>query len=386
MKYTNGFDLDLVLPALQDRLGWVQPTQDGSPVLDANNTMSNSGRYFGDDFHAICSIDNLKAAQSDPNISDADFNAYLTQKQNGMIMRALNETFRKPEIIEQQLLYTRLGFSDILVPNNNQYVGWCIEVANDPGYATQITFATLYFNQDVTFNLYLFQDGVREPLKTLSVSAVAFQHTEVDLTDFVLNAKTGIRYYLVYNQNDLGDAHAIREQVETYSQYKLCKVYSIGLPVTTDGSFFNPNSRQYPAQPLGMNLEIMTFKDHTQQILRKANFFDEVQGLQMAAFVMELVNNSNRTNKDQRQSQQQSQQQFIELNQAFASKEVPVTPGLKSRIIAEFKRLRETFFPPAVPISMDMQKGGIAGYDAYENEWAKANWNAINNPGLYVSN
>jgi hypothetical protein len=384
MNYSNGFDLDVVLPTLQQRLGWQQPTQSGSPVLDANNLASTSGRYFGDDFHALCTIENIKASQGDPNISDANFNTYLYNKQTGMIMRALNETFRKPEIIEQQLLYTRLGFSDILVPNNNQYVGWCIETANDPAYSTQITFATLYFNQDVTFNMYLFQDGVRTPLKTISVTAQAFQHTMVEFDQMVLSAKTGIRYYLVYNQNDLGSAQAIREQVETYAQFKIANVYSIGLPVTTDGSYFNQNNRQYPAQPLGINLEVMTFKDHTQQILRKANFFDEVQGLQMAAFAMELTNNSNRSNKDQRQSEQQSQQQFIELNQAFATKEVPVTPGLKSRIMAEFKRLRETFFPPATPISMDMSECGVSGYDAYEQTWAQANWNAMNNPGVFV--
>lgn len=383
MKYTNGFDLDVVLPALQQRLGWVQPTQSGSPVLTSPNTTSTSGRYFGDDFHALCTIENIKASQGDPAINDANFNTYLYKKQTGMIMRALNEVFRKVELLEQCLMFTRFGKNDLIIPNTGQWAGWTIEVANDQSISTQITLGTFYFDGDITFNMYLFQDGIRSPIQTIPVIVTAWQHTEVDFSQLVLNFKTGMRYYFCYNQADLGGVHAVREQVETLATTRCFEAYNFVANATTDGTFFDRNQQQYPALPVGINLEIISFKDHTQRILRKANFFDEVQGLQMAAFAMELVNNSNRSNKDQRQSEQQSQQQFIELNQAFASKEVPVTPGLKSRIDREFKRLRETFYPPQEAISTSMETCDY-GTDSYEQYWIKQNLRVFNNPGVLV--
>lgn len=385
MNYTNGFDVDVVLPALQKRLGWQQPTQAGSPVLSADNLASTSVRYFGDDFHALCTIENLKACQGDSAITDDNFNAYLYQKQTGMIMRALNETFRKVELLEQCLMFTRFGKNDLIIPNQNQWAGWTIEVANDQSISTQITFGTFYFDGDVTFNMYLFQDGIREPIKTIEVSVTAWEHTEVDFEQLVLNFKTGIRYYFAYNQADLGDVHAVQEQVESLATTRCFEAYNFKANATTDGTYFDHNQQQYPALPVGINLEIITFKDHTQKIVRKANLFDEVQGLQMAAFAMELTNFSNRSNKEQRQSEQQSQQTFIELNQAFATKEVPVTPGLKSRIMAEFKRLRDTFYPPQQPISTSMETCGDS-IDSYEKTWINQNLRVFNNPGVLVSN
>lgn len=389
MKYSNGFDMDLVLPALQQRLGWDQPTYSGAPVLDTDNTTSASGRLFGEDFHALCTIQNIKANQEDPAIDDTKFNAYLAKRQNGMILRALNQTFRKKELIEQHLMYTRFGFSDVVLPNQGNMAGWCIEIADDQAISTQITFATLYFDADATFNLYLFQDGVRGALKTIPVTSQAFKLTTVafELTNqLVLPFKTGTRFYLLYDQDELQTAgvRAIREQPESIASPKCFEGYSIQMPKTTDGSVFNVNQRQYPALPMGINLEVVSFKDHTQRIIRQANLFDEVQGLQMAAFAMELVNNGNRTNATARINEQQSQQQFMELNQAFATKEVPVTPGLKSRIMAEFKRLRETFYPAECAVSVSMISEGN-GLDSYEQNWMKQNVRVANNPGLYVS-
>lgn len=388
MNYSNGFDMDLVVPALQARLGWQQPTYPGAPILTSPNTTSLSGRYFGEDFHALCTIANIKANQEDATIDDTNLNTYLLNRQQGMIMRALNETFRKPELIEQHLLYTRLGFSDVVLPNQGNFAGWCIEIADDQSIATQITFATLYFDADATFNLYLFQDGIRGALQTIPVTVQAYKHTEVPL-NFVLPFQTGIRFYLMYDQDELelAGTQAIRDQPETMAATKCFEAYSIQFPKTTNGSIFNSNQRQYPALPMGINLEVIAFKDHTQRIIRQANLFDEVQGLQMAAFAMELVNNSARTNLTARQNEQSSQQTFMELNQAFATKEVPVTPGLKSRIMAEFKRLRDTFFPPAVPVSVSMIAGGgrFADLDSYEQNWAAQNVRVANNPGVYIS-
>lgn len=380
MNYTNGFDADLVLPAMRKRLGWRQPTITGSPVLNTDNTTSASGRYFGQSFHALCTIGNLKANQEDPNISDDNFNAYLTSLQDDMIMRSLNEVFREPELIEQALLYTRFGFNDIPIVNTGLFVGYVINITADKSISTQINYATLYFDSDVSFNLYLYEDGVKNPIMTIPVNVTAWQRTQVEFsaaTQIVLKFERGRRYYFGYYQNELGSAKGIREQIDNWATTFNFEAYPLSAP--PDAFFgFNHNYRQFPFLPGGINLEMISFKDHTEKIVRKANLFDEVQGLQMAAFVMEMVNNSVRTNLTQRQTEQQSQQAFMELNQAFATKDVPVTPGIKSRIDREFKRLRETFYPKEEAISLPMETG--SPLDQLDRQWNRQVIRQLTNP------
>lgn len=386
MKYTNGFDIDLVLPCLQQRLGWMQPTLSGSPVINSTNLLSKSGRYFNDgSFHELLTVNNVKENQEDPQINDAGINALLITKQNSAIIRSLNQIFREQELLDQALMYTRSGMNDMPVVNTNLWVGWLINVANDPSISAQITFGTFYFDSNCTFNMYLFQDGIRTPIQTISVTVVAWQRTEVDFTNLVLSPKVGVRYYFVYNQAELGGAKAIREQVETVASTKCFEAYNFQASPTTDGSFFNHDQRSYPALPAGVNLEIISFRDHTQRILRKANLFDEVQGLQMAAMVIEMVNMSTRTNQTQRQSEQQSAQLDRELNQAFPTAEVPVNSGLKSRINSEFKRLKDTFFPPQQAMSTSMDTGNSDGLDSYEQNWRAQNIRVALNPGILIT-
>lgn len=389
MNYTNGFDIDLVLPALQQRLGWRQPTVAKSPTISDQNSTSLSGRNFGQSFHAMCTISNLKANQEDPAISDADFNQYLSDLQNDLIMRSLNEVFRSQELIEQMLLYTRFGYNDIPIVNGGQFVGYVINIANDKGIAAAINFLTLYFTETVSFPIYLYEDGVKDPLLIFNVTVDAWERTlwELDGSDgdhpqIVLKFVKGRRYYLGYYQNDLGDAQGIREQIDCWATSLCFEAYPLSAPLDGAGFGFNHNYRQFPFLPGGINMEMISFRDHTEKIIRKANLFDEMQGLQMAAFALELINNSMRTSKDQRQSEQQSQQQFIELNQAFASKEVPVTPGLRSRIDREMIKLKQTFFPKQTAVSLPMETGSFT--NQLDSVWAKQNYRQLTNPPAQV--
>lgn len=367
MNYTNGFDIDLVLPALRSRLKW----------RELGGTASASGRYFGSSFHAMCTLANLKAAQPDANLTDPDFNNFVANIQDDIILRSLNSIFREPELIEQYLMYTRYGVNDLPIINSGLFVGYLINVAPDKGISTKVNFATLYFNQDVTFNLYLYQDGIKTPLQTLSVSVTAYERTVIEL-GWLLKFDVGRRYYLGYYQDDLGTAQAIQEQIEQWATPNCFEAFPVKLP--KDNMFgFNHNYRQFPYLPGGINLEIISFRDHTQRIIRQSNLFDELQGLQMAAYVIEQINNSTRSNVTERQTQQMSQQLYTDLNQAQSVENSPFLPGLRARVNSEFARVYRTFFPKAKPISMDMAAGDSSFY-ALDRQWVKQNINAVTNP------
>lgn len=376
-KYTNGFDLAQVVPAMMKRLGWRQPTISGSPVLNADNLTSASGRYF-QSFHSLVTLAKIKDVVEDKDISDADFNTYLSNLQNDAILRCLNEVFRMPELIEQKLLFTRFATMDQPVTNQGLFVGFLINTANDQSISTQINMATLYFNEDVSFNLYLFMDGVKAPLMQIPVSCTAYQNTEIDLESLVLNFKTGQKYYFGYFQSELGTAKAIRWQVDTIAKTCCFEAFCFQAPATDGNTDFNHDYRQYGYLPMGINLEMISFRDHTQKIIRKANLFDEAIGLQVAAMVVEEIVMTTRTNKDQRQITDDAGKIYADLNQAMATQEIPNMPGLKSRIAGEFKRLTATFFPPqqAISISQEIDVLGI------ESSWYRQNYRQITNPPI----
>lgn len=386
-NYTNGFDIAKILPALRQRIGWRQPTVAGAPVINATNRASVSGLYF-QGAHAMCTPSEIKAVQEDPNISDDDFNTVLSNLQDEGIMRCLNEVFREPELLEQHLMFTRFGVLDQPINNNNQFVGYLINIANRHDISTQIHFASLYFDKDVTFNLYLFLDGNREPIKTIRVSANAFEHTVVEFDSLILNYKLGRKYYFGYFQAQLGNARAIKEQVDFFADTKCFEAFPIVaqagnmydwsfVPDPINPADFNRNYRQYPYLPYGLNLEISSFRDHTQKILRKSNLFDEAQRLTMAAMALEMITTTGRSNITERQTKGIADRLFMENNQAFPTKEVPVTSGLKSRLIGEYTKLKKTFFPDSKPVSYSMENTHAFGL---EQSWYDQNYRQITNP------
>jgi hypothetical protein len=379
-NYTNGIDINSVLPELENRIGWRQPKKAGSPVLNSYNKTSKSGRFF-DSFHTLVNANNIKYVQEDDQISDADLNQYLSDLQDDAIMRTLSEVFRESSLIEQKLLYTRFGTMDLPIVNSGLFVGYMINIANDFGITTQINNCTLYFDGAKDFNLYLFQDGVLAPLKTIPVHVDPYVRNEVPLNNLYLNYKTGRRYFIGYFQDDLGPVHAIQEQVDTWATMLCFEARPFAAPRVGQAFDFNHNYKQYTALPRGINLEVITFRDHTQQILRKANLFDEAVGLSVTVMVLELINMAIRSNVKERQLKMVSGSLYQEINQAYATDAIPVTPGIKSRMFSEFKKLRESFYPQIKSDSMARNRT-MKGLDGYESNWIKNNIDFVNNPPM----
>jgi hypothetical protein len=376
-NYTNGFDIAVVLPELQQRIGWRQPTKAGSPILNSLNKTSKSGRFY-QGFHALVTIDNIKATVEEANISDASLNQCLQDLQDDAIMRTLTAVFKSSELIEQQLLYTRFGTMDLIIQNFNMFCGFMINIADDFGISAQINNCTLYFDGDVDFNLYLFQDGVKAPLKSFPVHCDAYQRNEVRLDNLILNFKTGRKYYFGYFQSDLGSVHAIQEQIDRWATGHCFEAIAFAAPTLNNNTDFNHNYRQWTALPRGLNLEIITFRDHTQQILRKANLFDEAIGLTVAVMVLEQIQVSTRSNVTERQTKINTEKLYVDLNQAFATAEVPITPGLKSRVLTEYKALRQSFFPEIIALSGSMESDRVM----IDDYWYRANYRQITNPPI----
>lgn len=345
-NYSNGFK-STVVNALLSRLGWMQPTRTGY-ALDSFNTTSVSGRYFNDgSFHAIVTPENVRQAQEDAEITVGEFNAFLLTLQKASIMKALNAVFNKNERLERALLFERFGRNDYKFTNTGAFVGILLRPGRKEGLSIQVNSVSLYFDSNVTFNLYLFHEAKKTPVWTQSVTAVADEQTVINFSEVIVNYlennKSG-NFYLGYFQSDLGTAKAYNEIVERFNPTYNFAMYPVEMEALP-GNYINRNKINYTYSTHGLNVDISAFRDHTQRILTNPYLFDNLIGLNMAAMVIEMINNSTRENKTQRITQEQSQKLYTDLQLAGPTDDFPYMAGLKNQIAREVKRVKEEFFP-----------------------------------------
>jgi hypothetical protein len=333
MSYSNGFDLAVVLPALKGRVGW----QSDSPPVAFES------------FHALCTEQNLRDTQPTENISDSDFAAYKDQLEDQIIQRCLRSVFSRPEFLEQALLHNRLvGTRTALIQNEGLFCGLRFLTVPDFRISTWVKTVTLLFSEDVTFNLYLYQEGKAQPLKTQSVSALANTPTVVNLTDWILSyggAQTAV-FYVGYFQEDLGSAQAIREQVRYNKtmQFAATSVQAEALTATT----FNQAEVTYDLDTVGLNAEVHAFRDYTLLVKRSPHLFDEVIGLSMVYFVVEQMLNTTRSNKTERKLQDFQRIELVHyLYGAVPVMGVAKVKGLSEVLQQKFSEIRGAFYPSA---------------------------------------
>jgi hypothetical protein len=357
--YTNGFNYSQVVSALFGRVGWRQPSIDGSPVLGTVNTTSKGGRYF-QDFHTLVTVANLKNVIEEIAASDSSLNNYLEAIQRGIILQCVNGVFNEPEYLSQKLLFNRSwAVNDQLVINSGYFVGVQFRVPPTPDIAVQLDSVALYFDSAVTFNLYVFNDAIKAPLAVIEVTTVANSQTLVNLSDVVLNyicgSNMGGLFYIGYFQEDIGSAKAYWEQGCEYAcdSYGWTFIEADRKPSEYD---FNRQNIRRNSVNYGLNLHVSTFRDHTWQIVKKAALFDNVLGLQMAAQMVEKIIYSIRSNGSERILKEAAAQinAQLDLNGVAAISDSPYTTGLKEQISQELARLKESFFPKPKAMSVSL--------------------------------
>jgi hypothetical protein len=348
-NYTNGFNYSRVLSAMMGRIGFRQGTISEYAIVNSDNAQSLSGRYY-DDFHSLVTVKNIKDTTENYQLGTIEFNAYLQSLKKSVIMRCLNGVLNVPEQIERVLSFNRLGYNDQPIENEDLFKGFEIKVAKDDSIGVQIQSATLLFDSDVTITLYLFKDGKKSSIWSQEVEVIASEATVINFDSVVLNylsqGTKGGRFYFGYFQSELGSAKAIKEQAECWNATKCFSARPMQAEETETGQFDRENiTWSYEAN--GINLEISSFKDHTNTVVRQAALFDELVGLQMAYNVVEQIVYSTRSNGTERALKDNVDRMGVQLdlNGAAPISEGPKTTGLKQRIERELKRVKEGFYP-----------------------------------------
>lgn len=352
--YTNGFNYAYLVNKLFGRIGWRQPTIAGSPVLSQLNTTSQSGRYFTQ-FHPMCTVANIQSTMEDPLAGDVAVNDYLQDLQTAAIFTLLNGVLSTPQLVDSTMLFERSIRNDIPLQNFGKFCGYRIRVA--PGeYTVQLSKVSFIFSGNASFNFYVFHDMRKAPIFTQAVTVTGGDQMPIELNNCILkyaddDVQGGI-YYAGYFQNDIGAVQAYDEFVSKWNSSKAFG-YTGFEAVQTGAADFNRINVPYAFKTYGMNLEIQSYRDFTNKVIRNAGLFDEALGLMVAILALEVMAYSTRSNKNQRITKELASQIYIDVNNSESAGHFnPYVAGLKVKLDREMNRIRDTFL-------LDKSKRGI---------------------------
>lgn len=371
VRISNGFNLDRILPAFRERLGWHQPTADGAPTLNTTNKTSVSGRWYDRGFHQAVSILNYFDAQESATITDAEFNQLLQDADDAATMQVLNAVFTRPAFIEHMPNYVRVwNMQQYLMPNQGNVVGYRMNISNG-NYAAVLNSVSLFFSDVATFNLYLYNDLLLPPVAQKEVTTVANSQTRVQL-DWVMNylsssdnggntkGNIGGVMFLCYKQSEVAASNpncfAIDEQLNLWTQGKVLGAFPFQSP-ESDVYAFARNNPSINFRSYGLNIEYSCYRDYTQYVIQNSGLFDEAKGLAMAIYVIDTIVNSTRVNGENRLNRYNATELSRQLDQAYPSKDFPFVSGLKARLERELKQLSARFNGKQAPSQVAIDNG-----------------------------
>jgi len=355
--YTNGFNYAYLVNKLFGRIGWKQPTISGSPALNTANTTSTSGRYFnaGGGFHPMLTVDNIVSTMEDPLAGTVAINDYLADIQTNAIFILLNAVLSTPQLIDSTMLFERSIRNDIPLQNFGKFCGYRIRVS--PGeFSVQLSKVSFIFSGDANFNFYVFHDMRKAPIFTQAVSVVGNDQVPIELNNCVLkytdNDVQGGIYYCGYFQADIGNVQAYDEFVSKWNETKAFGY--TGFEADQVGTLdFNRLNVPYSFKTNGMNLEVQSYRDFTNKVVRNAGLFDNAIGMMVAILSLQLMAFTTRSNKNQRITKEMAAQLYIDVNNSEnAGRFNPYVAGLKEQLGLEMNRIRDTFL-------FDRSKRGI---------------------------
>lgn len=348
---TNGFDITRINNAFKGRLGWHQTSFSNAPVINSDNLSATSGRYYDRGFHGAVSAKNYYYALADLPVNSTNFNQILADEDQAVTARCVNAIFNKPQLIEHKTNYVRTrNLFNMPTVNGGNAAGYRINVAQGD-YAVIINSVSLYFDGVATFNLYLFNDLILEPVYTQEVTTEANSQTIVQLDWLMNNMNTGTAgnnmggvWYLCYFQDDLDTVKAINEQLNIWTDTKIFGAYPFQSPKVADKVDFVRSNPAVNFLSYGLNMEVSSYRDYTQMIVQNAPLFDEIRGLTMALNILEQIKYSISTGGNTLAIQQAISPAKLDVNGAEVGDTSPFIGDLTKRIEREMKTINDNFW------------------------------------------
>ena len=347
-------------------IGWRQNYDTGKLRIGESLTSSESGVYF-QDFHPLLTLENIQAIA--PEFTRIDITHYSSIKNYLIgdlcnsasvnykaVKNSINQTpLNNPEywevwrsfdewlldktgnsiqnavralmtektlegtsknILESKVLFDGSGRISDLVRNTDSLVGFEIVPIRAKGVTLKIEKIGLQFKDNSTIKLYLMHSSSEVPVKTIELTRTQGAGMQWFACDWFLpymsqNTDAGGSWYVVYDQNDLGENQAIQksfdwaqgpcstcsrtEMINYISWSKYLEVHPFKVPQSGEVEMWDISKNIYSYETnYGINLQVTVSCDATDFIIEQRNSFINVIGLQLACdFLREMAYNSN---------------------------------------------------------------------------------------------
>lgn len=331
-QYTNGYDLQKVQPVLLDRIKW-------------KGSASKSGRYFDDgSFHALLTEQNLRDTNQPGEVLDGEVGALKTAFTKAAVLRALSAVFPGPSLIDKpEMLFDLNTPRAATAAVSGDLVGWKLEIAETSDILVQLKDVVLSFTGTGDVTLYLYRIGDPVPVWQQTVALTGGRYTVVELKDCYIPYRSfkQTRFFFGYKPSELpvGVLPYTEDycEVNCFAALNACPVQMVVLP-GYEGDYL------YPSKSYGINLEVVSMYDHTENIIRGAAAFDDLIGLTGVAIMLEQAIYAQRINGTERGLKDTDKMMLqMDLTGAVPISDVPQTDGLRYRIQGLIKAVRSSF-------------------------------------------
>lgn len=341
---TSLYDDCLVNDALSSRGSWQNPTEAGYDIVDCDEPDA----FYFNRTHAACSVQNLYDCQPDRNITAVQFNTLLQELKEDNIRAMLGQVFDTPVLVEGGLLHEKSKDSAYqVVSNSNRFVGQRFRLSKQE-HALMLNTVGLHFNGVATITLYLVNElyGVVDKWRITTKANQQIQWPLNTVIRYYSEFALGGEWFLCYDQSELGEVKAV-DFTPYRIKYKTFNAESFEANKLSDTvADFDKQTYSTGSNSYGLNLQVSAFHDYTNKITQNAHMFDTLQGLMMAAKVIELVRTSHRLNSTKRLSDEYIAQLYWDLN-GLKTADGLYVPGINSKIGKELKSVRELLQPKA---------------------------------------
>lgn len=326
-------------------LGWRQGLC--PVVLDAANLAASATQRF-EDYSALINAAVLYDVWPDydntltEGVLTTNFNAWLLRLQQGAINQALHSIFaQNNDLLQNEILYKHeMDFSKPIA-NEDDFVGWKVEVTRDRCFVSMINSVQATFDADGTVTLYLFNTSKLQPVQQQDITVVAGDTVQVEL-GWALDPKYAGNFYLGYLTNGLVPQAYDRqyELANLETNFTYIHFDQVIIPNHTTATLPNSANEQSTSKTFGMNFDVSTWKDWTQIALSNKTNLLQVIAMQVAVNALDAMINSPRSNRNERISRADARL-ALEGN---SNPELGLfTQGLRTRLQEEVKSKRKLF-------------------------------------------
>jgi hypothetical protein len=331
---------DSVRTSLFGLVGWRQDTTSNIPTVSAANLASTTGLYF-QDFSSLITLRNVYKCQEDTDITDGEFNTFLTNLTKAAIWKILNAVFSDNDFIENKVLYPFENSFNDTITNGSNFVGYEIKMPKRKDISWKINTVFTTFNGSDSVKILLFHSSKKTPIQTETISTTEDSEDSTTLSwDLNQFDYAGGKYYIGYLQGGLTASAYNREWNKSNVQdcFNTIKFEPVSISHTSE-TLFDVEDLDYEDETFGLNFDVTAYKDYSNIVVQNKHKFSNAIGLQVAADVLDLILKSVRSNRIERITEGQV---LFELEGLIAP-ELPRSLGIAKRLKSEIESLRANF-------------------------------------------